>query len=140
MVIIQSIIRRSLPFLILLASCSDNPSKDKATTYLNSSHIQNDTTSNGIVDSSLFYKGEALFKKDCNSCHVTKYRRHNYLEGVVDWLGIEYLKLYLTKQDSLVSAKDSIALHLKEVWGNQGNSHNFHYSEDDLNAVIEYLR
>lgn len=129
-----------LPVLILPASCSNNPGKGNADTDVNSSYIENESTIYGKGDSLLFHKGEVLFKKDCNSCHVAKYKLHNYLEGVVDWLGTNYLRLYLTKQDSLMTAKDSIALRLKEVWGNRGNNHNFHYSEDDLNAIVEYLR
>jgi hypothetical protein len=140
MAILQSITILSLSFLILVSSCSDKPRKNNPVTDLNSSHIENDSTNYCIVDSSLYYKGEVIFKKDCGSCHATKYKTDNYLERVVDWLGTNYLKLYLTKQDSLVTAKDSIALRLKKVWGNQKNSHNFNYSEHDLNAVIEYLR
>lgn len=136
---IQSAIIRSLSFLILFASCSDKPRKDNPATDLNSSFSQGDSTNYRKADSSLYYIGEAIFKKDCNTCH-SKYKRDNYLEGVVDWLGTNYLKLYLTKQDSLITAKDSIALRLKKVWGNLANSHNFRYSEHDLNAVIEYLK
>lgn len=100
-----------------------------------------DTIPNAFpVDSALFNLGKALFIRDCNACHVTKGRLHNYLEGVVDRVGKNYLKLYLTKQDSLTSARDTNAIHLKEVWGNMANSHNFKYSDKELTAIIEYLK
>jgi hypothetical protein len=62
------------------------------------------------------------------------------LEGVVKRGGVNYLKLYLTRQDSLVAAKDSHALQLKKVWANKANNHNFDYSEEELSAIIEYLK
>ena len=111
----------------------------------NQPDINSDTSSDTIykelpVDSATYFQGEALFIRDCNVCHVTKDRLHNYLEGVVGRVGKDYLKLYLTKQDSLTSAKDTIAMKLKKVWGNMANSHNFEYTEVDLTAIIEYLK
>ncbi|MBX2924211.1 MAG: c-type cytochrome [Chitinophagaceae bacterium] len=87
-----------------------------------------------------FEYGERIFISDCSVCHVTKKRLHNHLEGVVDRVGEDYLKLYITKQDSLVQSGDTYALQLKEVWGNMGNSHNFNYTANELAALIEYLR
>jgi len=115
-------------FLIL--SCSPNSGKEKE---IKNNHIVG-------IDSTFFLSGEALFKFDCNKCHVAKNRLHNYLEGVVQRVGISYLKLYLTRQDSLISAKDSNALYVKNFWGNLGNSHNFKYTEEELNYIIEYLK
>jgi cytochrome c1 len=102
--------------------------------------IKGSTTVENLIDSSLYRNGFTIFKADCNACHVTKQRLHNHLEGVVDRVGEDYLKLYLTKQDSLILAKDSNALMLKEVWSNLGNSHNFKYTQEQLNAIIEYLK
>lgn len=65
---------------------------------------------------------------------------HNYIEGVVEHVGISYLKLYLTKQDSLPKAKNKYALELKEMWGNNGTIHKFNYTEDELDVLIEYLK
>ena len=73
-------------------------------------------------------------------CHVSKRRRHNLLEGVVQRVRDDYLKLYLTRQDSLMKAKDRYAVNIKEEWGNLGNSHNYQYSEKQLQELIEYLR
>ncbi|MFN7014408.1 MAG: c-type cytochrome [Bacteroidia bacterium] len=98
------------------------------------------TTVENLIDSTLYRNGYTIFKADCNACHVTKQRLHNHLEGVVDRVGEDYLKLYLTKQDSLILAKDSNALKLKELWSNLANSHNFKYTQEQLNAIIEYLK
>jgi len=87
-----------------------------------------------------FEKGLEIFLNDCRKCHVTKGRLHNYLDGIVDKVGVDYLKLYITKQDSLTENKDKYALAIKEEWGNQANSHNFKYSENELNLLIEYLK
>ena len=66
--------------------------------------------------------------------------RHNYLAGVVEKVGTTYLKTYLTKQDSLLKAKDEYALKLKGFWGNNGTMHKFNYTEKELNLLIEYLK
>jgi len=87
-----------------------------------------------------FEKGLEIFLNDCRACHVTKGQLHNYLDGIVDKIGVDYLKLYLTKQDSLIANYDKYALSIKEEWGNQVNNHNFKYSENELNLLIDYLK
>ncbi len=61
------------------------------------------------------------------------------LEGVVDRLGEKYIKVYLTKQDSLVEAKDPYAIARKEAY-KMANSHNFNYTDQQLNNLISYLK
>jgi hypothetical protein len=125
-----------LSTFIFICSCSTNTKEQPDANKDNRSSSAN----SAVVDSSIFLKGEAIFRIDCNKCHVSKGRLHNYLEGVVQRSGVDYLKLYLTKQDSLIAAKNSNALMLKRVWNNQGNSHNFIYTEEELNSIIEYLK
>jgi cytochrome c len=110
-----------------------NPGRDSTTAMVKSPRSIG-------TDSLLFYKGKVIFKTDCNKCHVARGKDDNYLEGVVQRMSEDYLKLYLTGQDSLVSVKDSIALRLKRVWENQSNSHNFAYSGQELKAIVEYLK
>ena len=98
-------------------------------------------TINKSYDTTLYFlNGQKIFRSDCNACHVAKDRLHNHLEGVVQRVGDDYLKLYLTRQDSLIKAKDKYAVNIKEAWGKLGNSHNFQYSEKQLQELIEYLR
>lgn len=84
-------------------------------------------------------QGELLFKANCNDCHGI-FKTDNLLEGVVQRLGENYFKVYLTKQDSLIKAQDKYALNLKAVFGHHTNSHNFDFSEEQLNAIISYLK
>lgn len=119
--------------LILLISCSSLEEENKI--------FSHEITRTSSYDTSeYFLNGQNIFKTDCNVCHVSKGRRHNLLEGVVQRVGDDYLKLYLTRQDSLIKAKDRYAVNIKEEWGNLGNSHNFRYSEKQLQELIEYLR
>lgn len=87
-----------------------------------------------------FELGKDIFIKDCRKCHVSKNMKHNYLSGIVKKVGTDYLKKYLTKQDSLLKAKDEYALEIKEFWGNNGTIHNFNFTENELNLLIEYLK
>jgi hypothetical protein len=118
---------------MLLISCSSLEEDKKILSYETTKTLSYDT-------SEYFFNGQNIFKADCNVCHVSKGRRHNFLEGVVQRVGENYLKLYITRQDSLLKAKDRYAVNIKEAWGNLGNSHNFHYSEKQLLEIIEYLR
>ncbi|TAI46951.1 c-type cytochrome [Flagellimonas allohymeniacidonis] len=87
-----------------------------------------------------FERGKEIFMEDCRKCHVAKYMRHNYLHDIVEKVGVEYLKLYITKQDSLLNAKDEYALALKNEWGNNGTVHKFKYSDAEFEFLIEYLK
>ncbi|WP_282148441.1 c-type cytochrome [Algibacter lectus] len=88
-----------------------------------------------------FERGKDLFISDCNVCHKrrTIINPRSITNGILDEMGIEYFKKYLTKQDSLIIAKDLYATRIKEDYGNLGNSHNFNYSESELNDLIEYI-
>lgn len=84
--------------------------------------------------------GLSVAKTNCWVCHKFNYATENLLEGVVQRVGIEYLKLYITKQDSLLAAKDEYALNLKKKFNNMANSHNFKLSEGELAALIEFMK
>ena len=121
--------------------------------FLAGCHVKSDNTAQNIdssktmqsikvgesVDTVLIKQGQILFKANCNNCHAIL-QTDNYLQGIVQRVGESYLKLYLTKQDSLLKAKDKYALKVKDVFGNLGNSHNFDFSDEQLNAIIVYLK
>lgn len=121
--------------LFFLASCKDGRNQKMSTTdsLKKSEHITPSTTVN-------FKLGQSLFISDCSACHVPKHGTDNLLLGIVHRLGVDYLKVYLTKQDSLINAKDKYATDLKKAYGNQPNSHNYQYSDNQLNYLVEYLK
>ena len=87
-----------------------------------------------------FEKGLDIFLNDCSQCHVTKNRLHNYLDGVIEEYGEEYVAMYITRQDSLIASNDNLTLAIKKEWGNNAFNHNFNYSNEELRNLIEYLR
>jgi mono/diheme cytochrome c family protein len=90
-------------------------------------------------DTSLINQGKLLFVNNCGVCHKIL-ATDNHLAGVVQRVGEDYLKLYVTKQDSLIKAKNKYALELKKVFGNLANAHNFKFSNQQMNAIIAYLK
>jgi cytochrome c5 len=84
--------------------------------------------------------GLSVAKSNCLTCHKFNYASDNLLEGVVQRVGANYLKLYITKQDSLLSTNDTYALALKKKFNNMVNSHNFKLSDDELSALIEFMK
>jgi mono/diheme cytochrome c family protein len=90
-------------------------------------------------DTTLVNEGKSLFVKNCGSCHKV-WATDSYLAGIVDRVGEDYLKLYVTKQDSLIKAKNKHALEVKKMFGNLANVHNFKFSNEQFNAIIAYLK
>ena len=115
--------------------------KKNGITELDKKSEKNQSTKVIVEKPSLeFQAGMEIFKADCNICHVGKSQLHYNLDKALEEMDVEYFKLYLTKQDSLVSIKDSYAIAVKENYGNMANSHNFKYSEEELNQIIEYIK
>ena len=84
--------------------------------------------------------GKSLFMNNCSPCHSHRRMTDDYTLGdVVERLGDQYLMLYLTKQDSLIAAKDKHAIDIKTAYNNQGNSHNFNFTRPELDAIIAFL-
>ncbi|MFT3705125.1 MAG: c-type cytochrome [Agriterribacter sp.] len=119
---------------MLVISCHNHSSGNASLQTIDSSRLRNKE------DTVLINQGKLLFKQNCNTCHSV-FKTDNYLEGIVDYLGADYLKLYLTKQDSLIRAKDTYALQIKKLYGNQfANAHNYTFSDAQLNAIIAFLK
>ena len=81
----------------------------------------------------------ALYKDSCGICHAI-WKTDNHLAGIVDRLGRDYLKLYITKQDSLLAAKDEYAVKIKRVYGNGASVHNYLFTDEQLDSIIYYLQ
>jgi len=122
---------------LLFANCSDKSSTPKqngeSSERISADHLRD------TEDTTLINKEKFIFAENCQACHPIL-KTDNFLAGIVERVGINYLKLYLTKQDSLIKAKDKYAIELKKAYGNTGNIHNFHFSDDQLNAIVAYLR
>jgi mono/diheme cytochrome c family protein len=133
------ILTTSLLIQCLFISCSNGTKNESSLEQFDSSYSKS-VKAEVLIDSIKYRNGESIFRADCQACHGGRDKTDNYLEGVVERVGPDYLKLYLTRQDSLITAKNEYALKLKDVFGNLGNSHNFKYSDEQLNAIIEYLK
>lgn len=89
-----------------------------------------------------FNQGKEIFATDCNACHPRGSIINNsrMVKGIMNEMGIDYLKKFITNQDSLTTTKDIYATRIKGDYGNVGNSHNFEYSNTELNNLIEYIK
>jgi len=121
---------------LLNQSCNVR-SANRITTIDSSNNLLNGHTQLG--DTLQIAEGKSLFTTNCGACHSI-FKTDNYLQGIVQRLGSNYLKLYMTKQDSLTEAKNEYALKVKQAFGNMGNSHNFKFSDEQLNAIIAFLK
>lgn len=121
---------------LFFVACHERPGD--TTKNLDSSKTIHSTDFKGSNDTTIINQGKTLFVANCGTCHAIL-KTDNYLAGVVERVGVNYLKLYITKQDSLVKSKDKYALELKKIYGNLANNHNFPLSDVQLNAIISYL-
>ncbi|MFA7445089.1 MAG: cytochrome c [Flavobacteriaceae bacterium] len=87
-------------------------------------------------------KGKSLFENDCKNCHQVRGIINPYYmnEKTIQNYGESYFDLFVTKQDSLYKAKDSIMLKIKSGWKDLGNTHNFEYTPTQLYQLKEYLK
>ena len=91
-----------------------------------------------LIDTFSINEGQKLFGFNCKQCHSIR-KTDNFLQGVTQRLDENYFRLYVTKQDSLIKAKDKYALELKGVSGNMPNSHNYHLSSEQTGFIFAYL-
>ncbi len=120
---------------LLICSCQNH---DGSTKNVAHSDAIASTDLHYLDDTNLINRGKPLFTNNCGACHAIR-KTDNYLAGIVDKLGIRYIKTFITKQDSLIQAKDEYAVVLKRAWGSEGNAHNFQFSEEQLDAIIAYI-
>lgn len=91
-------------------------------------------------DSLLLALGTNVAKQHCMGCHGFKFKTDNFLAGVVDLRGEPYLRIFLTRQDSLVQAKDSLTLAMKKNYGNFASVHNYRLNDQEIDALIYLMR
>ena len=86
--------------------------------------------------------GADIFKSDCQVCHKRKsYINTSKMRSVMDSEGINYVALFLTKQDSLIANGDAYSNALKSEYNHKTpNSHNFRYTKEELINLFIYIR
>ncbi len=135
----QKAIISVLAVLVIASTIFWNRQVSRSNLEININKIEIDSLKKDISTTKYNY-GVSLARTHCMTCHRFNFATDNYLEGVVQLVGEKYLSLYLTKQDSLVTAHDPYAVSLKNKFGNLGNSHNFNFSKSDLEALIEFMK
>ena len=135
----QKVIISLLAVLLVASIIFWNRKVSRSKHEINISKTEIDSLKKNLTTTKYNY-GIALAKAHCMTCHGFNFGTDNYLEGVVQRVGEKYLSIYLTKQDSLINAHDPYAISLKNKWGNLGNSHNFKFSQSDLEALMEIMK
>ncbi len=85
-------------------------------------------------------RGRDLFmKEDCYSCHKPD-KRDGFIRGVTNRVSREWLFQFIRDEASLIEAKDSIVLALKELynWSN-GKHDKKHLTNQELTDILNYL-
>ncbi|TMI74336.1 MAG: cytochrome c [Bacteroidetes bacterium] len=129
-----------ITFLVAIcffAGCHDE-SENPSVNFVSSKTADSNSLKH-LQDTSSINQGKSLFQKNCGACHNVLIT-DNHLAGVIQRVGESYLKLYVTRQDSLIKAKDKYALELKREFENLATVHNFKFSNEQLNAIIAYLK
>ncbi len=84
-----------------------------------------------------------VFKNNCAACHkLDKQLVGPMLNGILSKSkNIEWIKGFITNEDSLVKAKDSLILNRKGIKRLDNFSHSFsHLTEEELNLLLDLMR
>ncbi|MFB9079205.1 c-type cytochrome [Flavobacterium procerum] len=86
--------------------------------------------------------GKIYFEKNCLKCHANRGAKDNYLENAIknDRHEYQFLKNFITKQDSLLKSKNKKALALKDWSNNNPYLHDFNLNENEIKAILYYLK
>ena len=86
--------------------------------------------------------GKIYYERNCIQCHAKKGVKDQILEYAIksDRYEFEFLKAYLTNQDSLIKNGNETALELKERWNDQTYLHDFELNDKEVKAIIYYLK
>lgn len=88
--------------------------------------------------------GKSLFQSNCAACHklnklstgpALRYKLRNNLYPSMD-----YVKQFITNEDALLKAKDSLTLAINAEFSTLNVLHNFEFSPDNLDALLEYIK
>lgn len=82
--------------------------------------------------------GGAIYNQQCKSCHQPL-KSGNQWSYAFAPEHKTYLYQYLTRQDSLLKAKDAYTLELKAKWNNVDYLHDFVWTEDEFEALYSYV-
>ncbi|WP_435261833.1 c-type cytochrome [Tenacibaculum sp. nBUS_03] len=86
--------------------------------------------------------GQIYYMKNCKICHGKKGVKDQFIEYAIknDRYEFDFLKRYLTNQDSLLKNGNKTALELKEIWNNSPYIHKFEMNENEIKSIIYYLK
>ena len=114
-----------LSFLLVLFSCKNVDDKDRE--RIKADKAKQESEAIETQGRALEKIGETYFLNNCQMCHGPKDAKDNILQYAIldDHHNFEFLKAYVTNQDSLLKAGNTKALELKDMFNNQPYLHNF---------------
>ncbi|MBE8728331.1 c-type cytochrome [Flavobacterium hungaricum] len=120
-------------FLVILISCKKKEIEENDF-YKKRTQEKNERVLEAI--------GKKYFEKNCYGCHADKGAKDNHLENAIqnDKYNYQFLKNFITKQDSLLKNKNKEALALKDWSNNNSYVHNFEFNESEIKAILYYLK
>lgn len=83
--------------------------------------------------------GEEIYELNCSPCHAKRTAKHNYLKGITERFDEKFVISYIIAEDSLLKAKDSLALQRNDFWGGNSYTHKFKLTPDEVKAVLRYM-
>jgi len=92
------------------------------------------------LDAALVATGETLFKNNCQVCHeIHEQKVGPALANITDRRPVDWIKSFITNSQKVIQSGDEYAVNLYNQY-NQTLMTSFDFSDDELNAVIEYIK
>lgn len=92
------------------------------------------------LNEELVSAGETLFKNNCQVCHeIHEQKVGPALANVTDRRPVDWIKSFIINSQKVIQSGDEYAVNLYNEY-NQTLMTSFDFSDDELNAVIEYIK
>ena len=87
--------------------------------------------------------GETYYQNNCIKCHTSKNAKDNVLVSAIrnEKFSFEFLKCYITNQDSLIKNGNKEAIAVKESYNPKSVfNHNFKLNRNEVKSIVFYLK
>lgn len=109
-------------------------------TSLYSQETETTTSADSGLNEELVSIGETLFKNNCLVCHdVHAQKVGPALADIHNRRPVDWIKAFITNSQKVIQSGDEYAVKIYEEY-NQTLMTSFDFSDDELNAVIEYVK
>lgn len=141
------LVSTSIFFILLYTNLYSQNSADTTSVAAGQASAESATAGGGDeasataeLDQELVSEGETLFKNNCQVCHEIHTQKVGpALANITDRRPVDWIKSFILNSQRVIQSGDEYAVNLYNEY-NQTLMTSFDFSDQELNAVIEYIK